>query len=132
MGQSLTHFSVCPLASVLQSSKEDIARIIDVYENDERIFDAEVYGLTLENLNVVMEKVMMHESDQEILRNFYCLIDKRGFQYASIMDILVSFSVMVAKDIQECLELSFFIYDRKSSNFIEKADIYRIFNILNG
>jgi hypothetical protein len=132
MGQSLTHFAVCPLASVLQSNKEDIAKLLDAYEHDERIFDADVYGLTLENLNVVMEKVMIHESDQEILRNYYCLIDKRGFQYASILDVLVSFSVMVAKDIQECLELSFFIYDRKSSNFLEKADITRIFNVLNG
>ena len=121
-----------PLCQIIQSKKESIALLIGAYEQDQRMFDSDVYGLTLENLNILMNRVMIDESDQEILRNYYCLIDKRGFQYASILDLLVSFSVLVSKDLQECLELSFFIYDRKYTNFLEKADILRIFNMLNG
>lgn len=132
MGQSLTHFSVWPLCSVIQCKKESIALLINAYEINTRIYDEQTYGLTLENLNVIMNSVNLHESDQEILRNYYCLIDKRGFQYASIIDVLVSFSVLVAKDLQECLELSFFLYDRKCTNFLDKATVYRMFHILNG
>ena len=131
MGASLDHFCVYPLAMVTQSTKQTIIKMLDIYETDSRLFDESCYGITLANLDTIMAKADLHPSDAETLRNFYVLIDKRGFQYASILDLLVSFSVLVAQTRLECLEICFYIHDRKSTDFIEKQDLYNILVMLN-
>ena len=131
MGQTLEHFCVYPLCMVIQSKKEDIIRMIDMYEKDPILFDEETYGITLPHLDKLMKKCSIDSSDADVLRNFYVLIDKRGFQYASLKDVLVSFALLIASTKVECLEFAFYIHDRKQTEFVDKLVLSRILNMLN-
>lgn len=94
-------------------------------------YDDTGYMVTMAQLLSILQQLRVHDYDQDILQNIFCLTDKRGYDLVDIRDILISFTVIVAKDISDCINTTFRIYDRSETSVVSKEQLNHIFVVMN-
>ncbi len=111
-----------------------INKEVDIFER--KIVEAENidsfdYTMTSETMTLALNDLKFHPSDVDILTSLYCLTDKRGFRVQDVRNVVISFSLLLAKSPRDCMELAFQLFDRTLLHLIDKKDLLRVFSYLN-
>jgi Ca2+-binding EF-hand superfamily protein len=86
---------------------------------------------TMEEFRNILQELNFHPSDQAILQDLYCLLDKHGREDLDVRDCVCAFSILLAESLNECLDFAFRLYDTESQMLLEKKQMQRIFSVLN-
>lgn len=83
-------------------------------------------------INILRDELALRDSDIEIFRNIFCLIDSTGVGWVNIQHVILSFVIITSTTIEHCLESSFRIVDRpKKTRLVEKSELTDMFKLIN-
>lgn len=89
------------------------------------------YDISSDRLSEIMQGLSIHPSDQSLLLDLFCLLDKRGFGIIDARDLMISFTVLISPNVKQCIKNALSLFDRTMSTVIDKEDLYRILSIIN-
>lgn len=89
------------------------------------------YIISENSFTALLEQHNFTKSDIDILLNMFHLIDTRGFREIDIRDAFIGFTVLVARNVHQCFEMSMKITEREGTQILDKLQLIHIFKLMN-
>lgn len=139
MGLSHSYLNLWALSSITFSNFDEIISIIEDFEikhsivNDKETFirPSKAYFINETNLSDLLSVHKFHQSDSTNIINIYRILDDRGDNLVSLIDVMITFSTLTANSVEACIENSLKLFDRGNTKLIEKNDLMHVFRLLN-
>jgi len=138
MGKAYSYFNVWAVSTIIYASLEDIDELLKVIEHQQQPLQRKgsqvvSYIVKRERFIDILGQRSFHQSDVDILKNLFILIDTRNFNECDIREVMVSFLLLVTKSVAQCFEVALHTIGRGENNeqYLDKKQILRVFTLLN-
>ena len=147
MGKAYSYFNIWAVSTIVYTTEIELESVIQIYESSYRekhvtiaLIDENGQETQLQPVNYIISEAdfltllnnkNFHASDIDILLNLFRLIDNRGFREIDIRDVLISFTLLVAKSVYQCFETCMKFMEREGTQIIDKLQLVHIFKLLN-
>jgi hypothetical protein len=89
------------------------------------------YRIHEDALRAILQELQFHSSDVDLLLNLFRLIDTRGFREIDLRDLLVCFTLLTSRSVDEVVEGACKLTEREGSQIVDKLQLLGIFRLLN-